>query len=251
MKAELYKLQRNSTFWVLILTVTGLSALLHYLIITGWWQMSGTVFDGAGLSELNALSAFTVPLFFNLIISPLAAFYIAIEFSQTGVIKNQVMSGKKRSQIYLSKLLVLTLGSIVVTVLLPVVVGIVEALLVGQVDILNQVSIVYLLRAYLLFTLQFLGYVAILLLIAVIVGDSGKTIIFSILLTIIMFAIEKLPKAPIIAMLYENSIFHQFSAVFKQSMTDGEIMQSILIALISFIFITFCGILLFNKKEIK
>lgn len=83
-RAEMYKLQRNKTFWVILLTVTGLSALLHYLVLIGWWQMQGTSFDAAGLSELNALSTFTVPLFFNLIVSTLAGFLSQLSSRKAG-----------------------------------------------------------------------------------------------------------------------------------------------------------------------
>src|SRR5690625_721405 len=86
-RAEWFKLLRNKAFCVLLLTTTSLSALLNYLVMIEWWQMSGTPFDSVDLSELNAMSTFTVPLFFNLIISPLAAFFISNEFSQS-VIKN-------------------------------------------------------------------------------------------------------------------------------------------------------------------
>lgn len=250
-KAELFKLQRNKTFWVLLFTITGLSALLHYLIIIDWWQVFGTSFDSAGLSELNAVSTFTLPLLFNLIVSTLAGFFISIEFSHSGVIKNQVISGNKRSHIFMAKFLVFSLGSIIVTILTPLVTGIIEVILLGYGDILSLSNIKYLGTAFALFTLQFLGYTAIIILIAILTEDSGKTIIFSILFTTVMFAIEKLPKSSFINMIYENSIFHQFSEVFKFSMTNGEIIKSILIALVTVIIIILCGVFVFNRKEIK
>ncbi|HIY58589.1 MAG TPA: ABC transporter permease [Candidatus Tetragenococcus pullicola] len=153
MKAEVFKLTRNKTFWVLIATGTGLSILLHCLIITGWWLLSGTPFDQAGLSEFNALSLFTMPLYFNLIVSTLAGFYISTEFSKNGVIKNQMMSGNKRTNIFMAKYLIFSLGSFLVTILIPLVTAIIVTLLFGQGDILNFTSLTYLGRAYGLFTL--------------------------------------------------------------------------------------------------
>src|SRR5690625_5114121 len=87
LRAETYKLKRNKTFWVLLITMIGLSSFLHYLIVSDWWFMSGTPFDQAGLSELNALSVFMTPLYFNFVVSTLAGYYISVEFSQTRVIK--------------------------------------------------------------------------------------------------------------------------------------------------------------------
>lgn len=251
LKAEIFKIKRNKSFWLIIAIVTGLSALLHYLIIIDWWMMSGTAFDSAGLSELNTLSTFTTLLFFNLIVSSLAGFFISVEFSQNGVIKNQVISGNKRSHIFIAKFLIFSLGSIIVTILIPVVIGFLIVILFGHGDILNTANLLYLGRAFSLFILQFLGYTAIITVLAMITEDSGKTIIFSILFSIILFVVEKLSKPPFMEMLYEHSIFYQFGEVFKHTMTNGEILKSILIGVVTLIVILLCGIFMINRKEIK
>src|SRR5690606_14361265 len=142
-------------------------ALLHFLVITGWWQLSGTPFDRAGLSELNGISTFTMPLFFNLFISTLAGFFLSIDFSYSSVIKNQIISGSKRSHIFLSKYFVFTIGSIVITILIPILTGLIEILLFGHGEILTISSMLYLGRSFGLFALQFLGYTAIIILFAI------------------------------------------------------------------------------------
>src|SRR5699024_3317360 len=119
MKAEWFKMQRNKTFWVLVLTSSGLSLMLHYLVISDWWQMYNTVFDDAGLSELNAMTTITHPIYFVLLVGTLAGFFISNEFSHSGVIKNQIISGSKRSHIFLSKYFLFTFGSIIITILIP------------------------------------------------------------------------------------------------------------------------------------
>jgi ABC-2 type transport system permease protein len=250
-KAEFYKLHRNKTFWVVTGTITSLSTLLHLLIIIDWWLLSGTEFDQTGLSELNALSPFTLPLFFNLIVSTLAGYYISIEFSQSGVIKNQLLSGNKRSQIYMTKLLVFSFASIFVAVVIPVLTAIIMVNLFGYGEIFSPSALMYLGRAYSLFTLQFLCFTSIVLLIAVVTEDSGKTILFTLFLSIIMFAIEKLTAAPMIRFLYEHTFFYQFSEVFKVSMTNSEIVTSLLIGAVAFTVITSGGIYLFNRKEMN
>ncbi|MEG9294840.1 ABC transporter permease [Mangrovibacillus sp. Mu-81] len=251
MKAEFYKLYRNKTFWVVAGTVTGLSALLHLLIIFDWWQLSGTEFDQAGLSELNALSPFKLPLFFNLIVSTVAGYYIATDFSQSGVIKNQLLSGNRRSYIYLAKLLVFSLASILAAIVIPLVTALITVTITGYGEIFSPSSVMYLERAYCLFTLQFLCFTSIVLLIAVVTEDSGKTILFTLLLSIVMFAIEKLTSEPIIRFLYEHTFFYQFSDAFKISMSTGEVVTSIAIGAVELIVITSCGIFLFNRKEMN
>src|SRR5699024_1315485 len=161
---------------------------IYCLILTDWWLFTGTEFDKVGLSELNALFPFTMLLFFNLIVSTLAGFYVSTEFSQSGVIKNQMMSGNKRAHIFLAKYLVFSLGSLIATLLIPLITAIIMVILFGQGEILTLANLMYLGRAFSLFVLQFLSFTAIVLVIAIGTEDSGKTILFTLLLSIVMFA---------------------------------------------------------------
>lgn len=251
LKAETYKLQRNKAYWVIFGIVGGISILMHLLILTDWWMISGTPFDSAGLSELNALSAFIVPLFFNLIVSSLAGFFISKEFSNSGVIRNQIISGNKRSHIFLAKYLVFSVGSITVTILIPLLTAIMLGFLFGQGEIFDADHFLYLGRAFGLFTLQFLGFTAIITLLAIITNDSGKTIIFSILFTIVMFVLEQFAAFSSIGMVFEYTIFQQFGEVFNYTMTNAEIIKASFIGIGTIIVILICSIIIFNKKEIK
>lgn len=250
-KTEMYKLIRNKTFWVLIVSFTGLSVLLHCLILTDWWFMSGTEFDEAGLSELNALSPFKTLLFFNLIVSTLAGYYISTEFSQSNVIKNQMMSGNKRTTILMSKYLTFSFGSWIVVIMIPLATGLILVHLLGFGDIFTLATIIYLGRAYSLFILHFLSFTAIVLLIAIVTEDSGKTIIFTLLLSIMMFVIEKFSTLPFINKMYEHTFFYQLNEAFKVSITSGEMIKSILIGIVSLGIVMLCGIFIINRKEIK
>jgi len=250
-RVEIYKLNRNKTFWVLVGTIAGLSSLLHFLIITDWWMMSGTEFDNVGLSELNALSIFIVLLFFNLIVSTLAGFYISTDFSQNSTIKNQIISGNKRTRIFIAKFLVFSFGSILITVVIPLLTAMIIIILFGYGDIFTFSNLLYLGKAYSLFLLHFLSFTAIVLLIAIVTEDSGKTILFTLLFSIVMFAIEKLNTVRFIKKLYENTIFSQFSEVFKVTMTNGELIKSIFIGVLSLIVVILCGVVTINRKEVK
>lgn len=250
-RAEMYKLKRNQTFWVLIGTITGLSSLLHLLIMKDWWIIYGTAFDSAGLSELNALSTLTIPLFFNLIVGTLAGFYISTDFSLNSTIKNQIISGNKRSSIFLARFVVFSCGSILITVGIPLLTAMIIIILFGHGDIFTATNLMYLVRAYSLFTLHFLSFTAMVLLIAIVTEDSGKTILFTLLFSIIMFAMDKFMEVPFIKMLYENTIFYQFSEVFKFTISNGELIKSLFIGIVSFIIIILCGVAIINRKEIK
>lgn len=251
MRAEFFKLFHNKTFWVLIVSLTGISALMHNLILTDWWVMTGTPFEAVGLGELNALAVLIVPLFFNLIVSTLAGFYIANDFSQSGVIKNQIITGHKRARIFLAKFAALSFGAFIAAVAIPLATAFALLLLHGMEDILTLSNLAYLGRAYGLFSLQFLCLAAIVLFIAIVTEDSGKTVIFTLLLSGGMFIVEKFVSKPFIVKLYEQTFFYQFSQAFRWELASDEMAKSIFVGLISLAVILLCGMFVFNKKEIK
>ena len=250
-QAEMFKLRLNKSFWVIFLTSLVLSAVMHYLAITEWWQVYNTPFDAAGLSEMNGLSMFMAPLFFNLMIGTLAAFYISTDFGPSGVIKNQIISGKNRKLIYFAKYIVYSAAAVVIAVLIPAVTGIILNIIMGNGGIFTFETITYLLGAYSLFSLQLLGYTAIISLLAIITEDSGKTIIFSILFTIVMYIVEKMPKSGIIERIYEYSIFQQFNQVLFPELGIESIMTGLAVGLITMAVLLFIGMIVFSKKEIK
>src|SRR5699024_3371670 len=177
--------------------------------------------------------------------------YIAKEFSQSGVITNQVMSGNKRTHIFMSNDLVFSLVSIIVTVMIPFITAIVAVILFVKHEIFTFSYLMYLGRSCNLFALSFLSFTAIVLLIAIVTEDSGKTFLFTLLFSVVMFAIEKLITASFIKTLYEHTIFNQFTEVFKATLTNGEIINAILVGVVSLILIILCGIIIINRKEIK
>lgn len=251
LRAEWYKINRNKTFWTLIITMITLSTLLHVLIMTDWWFMSGTPFDRAGLSKLNALSVLIVPLFFNILVSTLAGFFIATEFTPHSVMKNQIISGNKRSHIFIAKYLVFTIGAFIVTIAIPFVAAVGVYVLVGEGDLFTVSNLIYLGRAYSLFTIHFFSFTGIVFLIAIVTEDSGKTILYTLILSIVMFAIEKFVTNSLVKAIYDHTFFYHFNEAFQYTMTSSEIIKSILIGLISFVVIILFGTFMFQRKEIK
>ena len=250
-QAEIYKLVRNKAFWYLMITSIVLSFLLHILVLVDWWQIGGTPLDDAGLSQLNALNFYRLPLFFNLFVSTLGAFYVSNEFSQGGTIKNQIISGNKRRHIFFSKYLVLTLSSILISVVLPLLTAIISVFLFGHGEIFSPSRISYLCLAFILFTFQFLSFTAIVSLIATITEDSGKTILFTLVFTIFMLAVEKLSAGTIVEPLYQQTVFYQYNLAFKFSITSAEVIHSIFIGGIWVIILLLFNLFIFNHKEIK
>lgn len=251
-KAELFKLKRNHTFWVLIGVVAFVYASANYLVIIDWWQMNNTVFLNVGLKEYNAMEMMKLPLVFNLIISTFAGFFINADYA-TGTVKNQVLSGNKRRHIYLAKLIVFSLGSIVTAVMLPVITAISETLLLGYSEIYTSVTVVYLLRAFSLYTFIIIAYSSIVMLIASLAKESGKTIIITVMGTIILYIIEMgfVHKYEIVRIIYQNSIFYQIYEAFRPVITFNEIGKNLLISVSTFIIMAYCGTMIFRRLEIK
>lgn len=128
-----------------------------------------------------------------------------------------------------------------------------ETIFLGHSDIYTSETVMYLLRAFSLYTLIIIAYSSIIMLIASITKESGRTIIITIIMTIILFIIDKalIFKYEIVRTIYENTIFYQIYQAFNSSITSDEIGKNILISLATFIVISFCGSRIFKKQEIK
>ena len=242
LKAEIFKMQRNRSFWMIFAISAGLSALMHYLIMVDWWKMDGTSFDAVGLGDMNALS---------MLIGTLAAFFISTEFGAGGVIKNQILSGRHRHLIYVSKYIVYTMGSVLIGVLVPLSTGVIMLAVTGNLEILDGGNIVYLIRMHLLFILQYAGYTAMVTLLAVLTEDSGKTIIFSVLFTILMFVVGKVPVFNIVEIIYDHSIFQQFNLVMAPEMSAGMMTEAVIVGVLTIVVVAAVGCMVFGRKEIK
>src|SRR5690625_516883 len=139
LKAEHFKLIRSRVFWVLVSILVALSFLLVFLVFldeNGTLEKMEGVKITAEVSEQATeflpssgvrffIEAVHAPdLFITvLLISILGSFLIATE-SSTGVMKNIVSIGYRRSKIYLAKTIVFSLGSVVLILLLTLLLGV-------------------------------------------------------------------------------------------------------------------------------
>lgn len=251
LRAESYKLKRSFTFWSLVISILLISAFMHYLIVIDWWVMTGTPFEQVGLAEWNALAIFIIPLFFHLLVSTLAGFFIATEFSQQSVIKNQLTSGNKRIHIFFAKYIIFTIGALFVTVILPFMTAFTISFIYGEAQIFTTEVFSYLTQVYGLFIFHFLSITLLIFIIALVTEDSGRTILFSLLIAVGMFVIEKFVTIPWVMKLYEYTVFYQLNVIFKLSLTTDEIVQTITIGGITFLCLLFIGYVIFQSKEVK
>jgi ABC-2 type transport system permease protein len=237
-------------FWTLTIIVTVVFALLHYLITIGWWKLNNS-FTDVGMELFSSLTITVSPIYFMLFLSTLAGFFVANDFT-IGVVKNIVMSGNRRSHIFLAKLLIFMLGSIILTVACPLLVTIGGKLLFGFGEMTDTAALGYFARSMGLFLFHLMGLVALLMLIALLVEDSGKTIIISIVIALLISVADVMRPLPgFLETLYQYSIFHHLTDSFRFTMTDSDVIQSLLVALCTILVLVFCGNAVFQRKEVK
>ena len=121
LNANFYRLKKSITFWVLLL-IMGLMAMFLYINYNGVNPSScagctnelGNVFFG-----YNSFNWLILPIFISI--------FIGFEYSD-GTIKNKIINGHKRSDIYLSNLLTSILVSIaysVVYIIFVIIIGLI------------------------------------------------------------------------------------------------------------------------------
>lgn len=250
LRMELFKLSKNKVFWTLTIIVTVVFALLHYLIAIGWWKMNNR-FVHAGLELFSSLELATTPFYFMLFLSTLAGFFVANDFT-IGVVKNIVMSGNSRSRIFLAKLIIFALGSVILALVCPLIVITGGKLLFGFGEMIDPSALGYFARAVGLFLIHLMAIIALLMLIALLVEDSGKTIIISVVIAVLISIADVLRPLPgFLETLYHYSIFHHLLDSFRIRMTHADIIKSLSVGLSTILILVFYGSLLFNRKEIK
>lgn len=251
-RAELFKLKRNHTFWILM----GVVPVIYAIYMGGdFWRINDMGIYNLELEEyinMSTMGLMKQSLGFNLIISTLAAFFINADYT-TGIIKNEVLSGNKRSHIYMAKLIIFSLASVTNAVILPVITIVLGTFILGHKEIYTSETIIYWMRAFGLYTFIIISYSSIITLIATLTKESGKTIIITVVMSIVLSVIEILlvPELEIVKMIYENSIFYQAYQAFNPIITSNEIGKNIFISLVTFMMATYLGSMIFRKEEIK
>ena len=153
--------------------------------------------------------------------------------------------------IFLAKFIVLSLGAVIIVIVIPLVTGLISAGFSSGGNLFTESGLIYLSRAYGLYFLHFLCFTATVLLIAVITGEIGKTILFTLILSAVMFAFEKLVTVSRIRFLYEHTYFFQLDVAFNQFLSAGDLLKSIFIGILSLLLLLYCGITVFQRKEIQ
>ncbi|MGE6362762.1 ABC transporter permease [Bacillus paramycoides] len=268
-KADLFKLTRNKTFWVLIMIITAIALGLTLCIFmaskgilnlnldggfsmaqTEAEQSNGQNFKTSGLETfiMTMGGEFSIII---LLISVLAGFFISQEYS-TGVIKNIVAGGNSRGKIFCSKLIVYSIGVVIISLVYPIITTISTTLMFGFGELPSTSPFIYILRSSFLTIINFIAIGSIIMLFAIIVEESGKTIGISIGFIIFINVFFGLGQnIEVIKVIYEYSVFYQILEASNPIMTNIEVIKSLLIGVVTFIIVTYFGVFVFGKKDIK
>ena len=243
-KAELFKLRKDRSFWTLTLILMGI-AILYPLLI---------VFDGDGAhTKVNEFYMYNIIGTNNyvtrLVPCILAGFFISSEFSM-GTMKSIVASGNNRIRIYFAKLIVFTIGAVSVSLILPLFMTAASAF---YFDFNSMPEITYFFRTVGLIALYAAALAAIMALFAKIFTDSGKTIgfllIFFILIDSILFALSA--KFSWFEPVFNYSVFKLLADFSQLSLSSSELLKLVIVPFVTFIVFGLIGGLVFQKKEIK
>jgi ABC-2 type transport system permease protein len=261
-RAELFKLSKNKTFRILMMLLTAAGLVLNLVVwldskdVLSLQNVLGFInfdpsFTGTGI-DFFRLTLLDDSILLTLILSTFSGFYISNDYL-TGVIKNEAISGNSRGQIYFAKLIAFSLGSIAMAVVFLVIPTLGSTLIHGFGTAIDGSTVVYVGRTVGLFLLHLVAFVSIMTLIAIILQESGKTIIVSIsfILIVNLTFIFLARYFPIAETIFEYTVFAQISEASKAVMTYAESMKSILVAVVTFIVIAYCGSAIFQKIEIK
>ncbi|MCA1035732.1 ABC transporter permease [Bacillus infantis] len=186
----------------------------------------------------------------KLIPSILAGFFITSEYSM-GTMKSIVSSGKSRLSIYSAKLIVFSIGAVIISLILPVVMTGASAVYFGF-D--GMPELFYYLQTIGLIILYGAAFASIMAIFSILFTDSGKTIGF--LLMFFIFADWPLQvlaaKVPFFEPILNHSVFKLiYDISIVNSLNSSDLFFIIVIPILTFLLFWGIGVYMFKRKEIK
>ncbi|GIN23342.1 ABC transporter permease [Siminovitchia fordii] len=244
-KAEWYKLKKDRSLWTLLIILVAVSLSYPLLI----------VFDeGADIIKVRDFYQDIIlqgnNYVLRLVPCILAGFFISSEYS-IGTMKSIASSGNSRFRIYFAKLLVYSIGAILISLVFPIV-------FTGSASVFlsfnGMPDIGYFLGTLGLTMLYAAAFASLMALFSTIFTDSGKAIGFMLIFFILFDSILYLLSGvnPIFEFVYDYSIFKQFLGIVNAgTMNNAEMVKLIVVPVVTFVVLGILGSILFQKKEIK
>lgn len=245
LKTEWYKLKKDRSFrflsWMLLA-----AAVLFPLI----------EFDngGPGLPTVNDYYLESIlgihGNIVKLIPSILAVFFISSEYSM-GTMKSIVSSGNSRVRIYFAKLLVFSVGTIIISLILPIVMTGASALYFGFQEMPEWT---YYLQTIGLIILYGAAFASIMAVFSILFTESGKTIGFLLMFFIFVdWPLQVLAaKVPFFEPIVYHSVFKLiYDIILVNTLEFNEVLTLVVVPVVTFLAFGILGSFIFLRKEIK
>ncbi|MBW7454924.1 ABC transporter permease [Paenibacillus sepulcri] len=246
--AELFKLRKDRAFRMLVYLLLFIAAAYPIIIYIDN-QSDGGVVHGADFF-LESMAGNTYIIKFGTAI--LAGFFISSEYS-TGVMKTIASSGSSRIRIFIAKLFGFTVGTLVISIIFPIVSTLITTVLSGFGELPAEAAAGYIPGTIGLMLLYAAAFAAIAALFATIFTDSGKTIGFLIFLFLMIDSI--LPGlgqyVHFLGTIYDYSVFKLLLEITKFHFGSGELLEILLVPVLTIAAFGLLGVLVYRRKEIK
>lgn len=244
-KSEWYKLKKDRSFWLLTFLLVITSIGYPLLIVLDEPTLAVKVNDFYQYSVLGGNN-----YVIKLVPCILAGFFISSEYSN-GTMKNIVASGNSRIQLYFAKLIVFSVGTMVISLILPLLLTGASAV---YFDFYGMPDLGYFLQTIGLTALYGAAFASIMALFATLLADSGKAIgfmlIFFILFDSILYSLANY--ISLFEPVFNYSVFKLLLEIVNiNALSSGEMAKMIVVPVVTFVAFGFLGSILFKKKEIK
>ncbi|MCT6923905.1 ABC transporter permease [Metasolibacillus sp.] len=243
MMAELFKLKKDRVFLVLVVILAAAGITYPFLVFFDEATFNA---QAVAVKELYTFSALAGNNYIiRLIPCIFAGFFISSEYS-IGTMKSICASGNSRVHLYLVKLLVFSLGAIIIALAFPLALLFSSSLLSGFYGMPTFIYVAKTLGLTILYAAAFASMMAV---VAIIFTDSGKTIGFSIIFFILIDSILYMlsQEFTLFEWLFNHSVFKLFLDISKESYT----FSMLIVPLMTFALFAVIGSIIFKQKEIK
>lgn len=259
LRAEAFKLKHSKAWWVLVAIIIGLTFIL---VLFPYFEEIG-VFDKIesvtveGPTDLSAIQVMIEMIygpdlfFFIIIFSALGAFFIANENSN-GTIKNIVSTGNRRAYIYVSKLIVFTIGAVIISLLFIVIPAIFGSMFFGVGELPTTEIIIEAGKIFALSLLYYFAFTSIITVFSILCRGSGIALLFSLGFYFLAGAGLSFlgQQYTIWQKMNEYSVYHLFSNIGGHVAEGTSMLFLVFVPVITTVVFTAIGLGLFQKKDV-
>lgn len=247
LRADFYKLKRSKSFFI---SLGILVLIVAYILID--FKSSAHLKEQLSPSTWHWIYMFFaeksfLPYFIPLLQAIFITMLISGEYS-SGTIKDPVSLGFSRGKIYLSKLVTVSVGTLLLMLAAVLTIGVLSPLVFGFYGSFSMVDLMELVRMLLIQGLLYTAYGSLLLMIAFLIKNTGGTMAFSILFSAIYGSLGSFFGEGVLGRMLLMSHF-TLNAVPQPQGSDMGIALSVALGYL----ILFSGIggFMFKKQDIK